>query len=197
MSTGKLSLVCSSCENHSHSHVLCVNMEKSSLLLALLVLSVITPVKLSEKNETLLLSPSDLQEVFEDLEKLWTTEANEVLPADPVYGIQLKPSEASIGLVGQKTKIQIVVDESHAVDSDRKLILTSENGKIFRVLTKEIILPGKIWNGSEETGNHPGSVAKDETGLNIVLLGFKPGRARLNVQVKLSQAYLLLENESY
>ena len=186
MSTGKLSLVCSSCENHSHSHVLCVNMQKSSLLPALLLLSVITPVKLSEKNETLLLSPSDLQEVFEDLEKLWTTEANEVLPADPVYGIQLKPSEASIGLVGQKTKIQIVVDESHAVDSDRKLILTSENGKIFRVLTKEILLPGKIWNGSEENGNHPGSVAEDETGFNIVLLGFKPGRGRLNVQVKLS-----------
>ena len=160
-------------------------MEKSSLLPALLILSVIiTPVELSERNETLLLIPSDLQEVFEDLEKLWTTEANEVLPpVDPVHGIQFKPSEASIGLVGQKTNIKVVLDESDPVDLDRKLIVTSGNRRIFRVLTKEIILPGKSWNGSEGTVNHP-------TGLNIVLLGFKPGRARLNVQVKLSSAYL-------
>ena len=158
-------------------------MEKSSLVSALLLLSAITSVELSENNETLLLSPSDLQEVFEDLEKLLTTEANEVLPPDPVYRIQLKPSEASIELVGQKTKIKVVVDESHPVDLDRKLILASGNRKIFSVLTKEIILPGKNWNGSEETGNNPGSVAKHETGPNFFLFGFKPGRARLNIKV--------------
>ena len=159
------------------------NMEKQILKVTLFLLSVITGVDLVETNKTLLLSPSELQEIFKDLEKLWTTEANEVLPPDPVHGIQLRPSEASIGLVGQRTKIKVIVDQSLSVDQDRKLVVTSGNRRIFGVLTKEIILPGK------KNGNITQQHAVAEDGLSIVLLGFRPGRARLFVQVNSVMAH--------
>ena len=163
-------------------------MEKSShlLLTTLLLLVKFEHAELSNHNKTLLLNPSHLQEIFKDLEKLWMTEANDVLQPDPpVHGIHLKPSHASVGLVGQRSKIKIIPDESYSIVLDRKLIVTSSNRKIFRVLTKEIVLPGTVGNRSQGTRKSSGSGSDldDRTGLNIVLFGLKPGRAQLNIQV--------------
>ena len=171
------------------------NMEKPLrvTLTTLLLLVIIEHVKLSKHNKTLLLSPSDLQEIFRDIEKLWTTEANDILPSDPIHGIQLWPSEASIGLVGQKTKIRVIPDESYSNVLDRKLIVSSGNRRIFRVLTKEIILPGTVGNRSD---GHFGLI-KDKTGLNIILLGLKPGRAQLHVQVNAAKCHCLPTDRNF
>ena len=158
------------------------NMEKPwrVTLTTLLFLVIIEHVELSKHNKTLLLSPPDLQEIFRDIEKLWTPEANDALPPDSIHGIQLRPSNASIGLVGQKTKIKVIPDESYSTNLDRKLIVSSGNRRIFRVLTKEIILPGTVGNRSDGLFG----LVKDKTELSIILLGLKPGRTQLHVQVK-------------
>ncbi len=85
-------------------------------------------------------------------------------------GIHLKPSDASIGLVGQMIKVQVILDSPYP---NQKLVVSSGNRRIFRALTKEVTLTGKSGNGSQ-AGN-----------LEILLLGLKPGRAHLHVKVGL------------
>lgn len=95
----------------------------------------------------------------------------------------------------------MIVDEAISFPQHRKLVLSSGNRGIFRVLTKEIFLPGigfdperleaesagppntPVASGSE--GAAVESVSERSSGLNIVLLGLKPGRAKLRAQVSI------------